>query len=356
MSGKLVLVTGATGFISGHVVEHALNAGYRVRGYDGRHLLWPKIDRLKEIQVPRLEFVQIEDITKGDLSKALEGVDVVIHVACPLPGTAPSDEVINVAIEGTLNFVRQGEKLGIKKFIVTSSFGVTMDPSLLPAFSGTTFTAAGNHTLSSTGRIGNNGIVDWGSTSREEIEKHKDDPFYTYFASKNVAERALWDFARDHPDIDIATVLPGIVYGPFAKIMPRPRSFNELSSNSLIYTLLSGETPLPLPPFVVDVRDVARAHIKAIDLPPSAREDIGNKRFLINAGNMTWSEITQHLSKARPEIPVGEVNRFEKLPGPASVLDSSKEQEVLGIGQFINPVKTMEDTANDVWALMKEWK
>jgi hypothetical protein len=91
--------------------------------------------------------------------------------------------------------------------VITSSFGAIMDrtskavwytfltadmvhiriASLRPGFSGQTFTGA-----------------DWGVVSREEAEKNAEDG-YVYFSSKILAEKAIWEFAKSHPQLDIAT-------------------------------------------------------------------------------------------------------------------------------------------------------
>ena len=46
-----------------------------------------------------------------------------MHVAAPLPGKADAEGSIKTAVEGTLNVVRQAEKAGITKIVVTSTFG-----------------------------------------------------------------------------------------------------------------------------------------------------------------------------------------------------------------------------------------
>ena len=76
----------------------------------------------------------------------MTGVHAVFHVAAPLPGKASADETIKVyrsglefddkltnlatvqtAVEGSLNVLRQGDKAGIEKFVVTSSFGAVIE-------------------------------------------------------------------------------------------------------------------------------------------------------------------------------------------------------------------------------------
>ena len=110
--------------------------------------------RLLYAKNPSLEVVEIADIVYGQFQDSLVGVDAVIHTASPLPGRMEPEEMLKVcsifkiksfllmnyrqaAIEGSLNVLRQAEKAGVRKFVVTSSM-ITLigDPSM----KGVTFT------------------------------------------------------------------------------------------------------------------------------------------------------------------------------------------------------------------------
>ncbi|RXW13235.1 hypothetical protein EST38_g12620 [Candolleomyces aberdarensis] len=326
MSQKLVLVTGVTGFIAGHVAEQLLQSGYRVRGTARS----AKANTLQEtVKVPGLEFAAIDDVATSDFTEALKGVHAVFHVAAPLPGKASADETIKTAVEGSLNVLRQGEKAGIEKFVVTSSFGAVVESSLRPAFAGLNFTDS-----------------DWAPVTRDDLVAHQDDPYYTYFAAKAISEKAVWDFAREHPNLDIATILPGFVYGPFAKHFPKPTSVSGLGTNSFPYLLINGQVPPAAPPYFVDVRDVAKAHVRALSLSPS--KSVEAKRFLINGGLYSWKEAAQYLKKARPELNVVDPEKIGDAPGPVSTLDTTRAKEVLDFGEYIPFEKTLEDVVNDL--------
>ncbi|MBH0005027.1 NAD-dependent epimerase/dehydratase family protein, partial [Pseudoalteromonas sp. SWYJZ12] len=258
----------------------------------------------------------------------------VIHVASPLPGGTSVDDTLNSAVSGTLNILQSTVKAGIEKMVITSSFGSVMDPSLVPGFGGITFTGA-----------------DWGVVSREEAEKKAEDPYYVYFASKILAERAIWDFAKEHPQLDIATVLPGFVFGPYADHFPLPTA-SQLGTNGMIYGLITGGSPPQPPPFVVDVRDVAKTHVLALNVP---RKPIGEKRYISNGGNLTWREAVAHLNKVRPEIKTATPESFGDLPGPASTLDTTRTTEDLNFGEWIKPEDTIVAAADALIALQKTW-
>jgi len=333
MAGKLILVTGVTGFVAAHVAEQALEKGYRVRGT----ARGAKLARLQSLKIPNLEFVEVNDLASGDLSEALKGVDIVMHVAAPLPGAASIESTVSTAVDGPLHLVKQAEKAGIEQIIITSTFGNTMDPSLVPGFSGKSINDS-----------------EWGTTSKELIFEKAEDIYYTYFAAKNLGERAIWDYAREHPKVDITTILPGFIFGPWSKILPPPASAKELGTNTFPYLIVTGNYPPQGPPFIVDVRDVAKAHILAIDLPRS--KNIGSKRYLINSGNLTWKEAAEHLQKVRPQGKYASLDGYKDLPGPAATLDTTRAQKELGFKSFIDPKKTMEDAADHIFELSKKWE
>lgn len=51
---------------------------------------------VETVRKPGLEFVKIDEIATDDFTEALEGIDVVLHLACPLPGRKSLDETFNV--------------------------------------------------------------------------------------------------------------------------------------------------------------------------------------------------------------------------------------------------------------------
>jgi nucleoside-diphosphate-sugar epimerase len=142
-----------------------------------------------------------------------------------------------------------------------------------------------------------------------------------YPMSKTLAERAAWEFiAGDRSGMTLAVINPTAVVGP---ILDRT---GGASGAVLIRLLLGGRLPA-LPPLaftVVDVRDVAEAHLKAAELPEAAGE-----RFIAAAETVWIKDIAQFLAKAVPSR-AGAIPRREI---PATV--------VRAISWFVPPVRSL---------------
>jgi nucleoside-diphosphate-sugar epimerase len=204
--------------------------------------------------------------------------------------------------------------------------------------------------------------------TKEEIKARESDYMFLYSATKIVAEKAIWAFAKEHPELDVAirgnsplhrvpllilylTVLPGFVYGPFAKHFPLP-SATGLSSNNHIYSLMNGKVPHMFPPAVVDVRDVAEAHVLALDLP---RKELQEKRYLLVAGVLTWKEAVALLHEVRPGLGTLNPEEIDELPGPVPKFDASKTEQEFGIN-FIDPKDTIIAAVDSLLEAQKTWE
>jgi dihydroflavonol-4-reductase len=255
-----VLVTGGSGFLAGHVIRGLLDDGYRVRttlrSLDRGAEVGERIDR----DAGELSFAAADLMSDDGWAAAVAGCDYVLHVASPFPPQQPEneDDLIVPAREGTLRVLGAAAAAGVQRVVVTSSFaaiGYSPKPSGLPYDES-----------------------DWtDATGRQS----------PYVKSKTLAERAAWDFAAQHPDGPELTVInPVGIFGPV--LGP-----DLASSVGIIQILLDGRLPLvPRSSFaVVDVRDVADLHVKAMVSPRAAGE-----RFLAAAGQpVTLPEVARIL-------------------------------------------------------------
>lgn len=249
-----VLVTGGSGFIGGHCIVQLLAAGHQVRT-TVRDLKREGEVRamLKEGGVEagsRLSFAAADLMRDAGWAEAVAGCDYVLHVASPFPAGTPKheDELIIPAREGALRVLRASRDAGVKRVVLTSSFaaiGYGHPPEK------NQFTEA-----------------DWTNPERPGVG--------AYQKSKTLAERAAWDFmAREGGALELSVINPVGVFGPV--LGP-----DFSSSILLLKQLLGGAMPAcPRLYFgVVDVRDVADLHLRAMT-DPAAR----GERFLAVAGD-----------------------------------------------------------------------
>lgn len=252
-----VLVTGGSGFIGSHCIVQLLAAGHRVRtsvrsrGREG--VVRAMLQQGGAEPGERLSFVEADLERDAGWPQAVAGCDYVLHVASPFPPDLPKheDELIVPAREGALRVLRAARDAGVRRVVLTSSFaavGYGHPPQPAP-FDETSWTD-----------LDGAGVL-------------------PYIKSKTLAERAAWDFiAREGGALELAVVNPVGVFGP---VLGPDYSTSIL----LVQRLMDGAMPgCPQLCFgVVDVRDVADLHLRAMVDPAAAGE-----RFLAVAGDFLW--------------------------------------------------------------------
>ncbi|MFC3853699.1 NAD-dependent epimerase/dehydratase family protein [Salinispirillum marinum] len=242
-----VFLTGASGFIAKHILRELIEKGYSVRASVRSD------QRKQELQglfpTATIEFSML-DLNKDDgWHEALQGCDVLIHTASPFPLSEPKDpeELIRPAVDGTLRALRAAQAAGIKRVILTSSCAAIYKQADKPKMQPST-------------------EANWTTPTDPSVG--------AYEASKTLAEKAAWDFVAQHPDMALTTINPGAVFGP-------PMDARYGSSLELVEQLMSGKIPMapPMDMVAVDVRDVARMHVEAIELEATKGE-----RFAASSG------------------------------------------------------------------------
>lgn len=153
-----------------------------------------------------------------------------------------------------------------------------------------------------------------------------------YVVSKLFAERAAWDFvANEKPHFTLSTINPPMIYGPVRLPVKSLSSVN--TSNQLLAEVMLGKHKSNLPPTAlplwVDVRDVALAHVRAMEV-----ENAGGKRFFTTAGFCSNAELANIIWDNFPELRemLPEPINFGGEPNPALKsfgYDTSRAEEIL---------------------------
>jgi nucleoside-diphosphate-sugar epimerase len=249
-----VLVTGGSGFIGAHCILQLLAAGHLVR------TTVRSLNREADVRAmlraggaepgDRVSFFAADLESDLGWPEAVAGSEYLLHVASPFPPTVPKneDELIVPAREGTLRVLRAARDAGVRRVVLTSSFaaiGYGQKPQDRP-FDET----------------------NWTDPNGADVQP--------YAKSKTLAERAAWDFvAREGRGLELAVVNPVGVFGPL--LGP-----DYSTSILLVQRLMDGAMPgCPKLYFgLVDVRDVADLHLRAMTQPAAKGE-----RFLAIAGD-----------------------------------------------------------------------
>ena len=115
---KKVLVTGATGFTGGYLVEELVNQNFSVRA-----LSLPKQDTEK-LEKLGAEVVYADLTKKDTLAAAVEGVDTVYHIAAIFrEQNVPKQLFYDVNVGGTKNLLESAVEANVRRFVHCSTVG-----------------------------------------------------------------------------------------------------------------------------------------------------------------------------------------------------------------------------------------
>jgi dihydroflavonol-4-reductase len=312
---KTVLVTGGTGFIAGWAIVSLLIEGYEVRTTirDARReggLRAAVTSRTSGRD--RLSFA-VADLTRDEgWDRAVAGCQHVLHIASPLGRDAPRDRdaLVEPARGGALRVLEAAVAAGVERVVMTSA--------------------------AATARQRGSSAI-----SNETIWADPEDPLLDpYRRSKILAEHAAWDFMeKTQGRTTLTTILPGAVFGP---LLPN----GTPGSVWVVENLLDGKPPrlLNLGLSVVDVRDLAAAHVAALTAPQAPSE-----RFLCTGHFLWMPEIARilrdGLGPAGSKVPTKVISDYLVYPlslfmpklrmfrhdvGQRRDVDNSKARTVLG--------------------------
>jgi dihydroflavonol-4-reductase len=292
-----VLVTGATGFIAAHTIAELLARGYEVRG-----TVRSRAKALKEAALARIPGAERLELVEADLrepasfEKPAQGCAAVLHMASPyaLDVKDPQRDLVDPAVKGTEAVLAAAAKAGANRVVLTSSFAAITDEP--PA----------DHALSE---------ADWNDKS--SLTRNP------YYASKTQAERAAWRFLETaKPGFDLVVINPFLVIGP-----SYTKALNE--SNKIFVDMTKGVYPgvLALSWGFVDVRDVARAHVLALETPAA------KGRYLCAGDILSMRETIAALREVLPQAKLPSLP-LDNFAGTALVKLASRMQPP-GVGSYL---------------------
>ncbi|KAL7785908.1 hypothetical protein V8C37DRAFT_419752 [Trichoderma ceciliae] len=323
---KLLVLTGATGFLGFKVLSLALKAGYDVRivvrsASKGEKVLnSPSIKALQRGK-ENLSFVVVEDMEVTDaFDEAVKGATYVIHCASPIPsfgGEAPTSEqyeefFIQAARRVTIGLLESSRKSDTIRRVVITSSSVANIPFHY-------FLGQGDDKIfNAESRI----PLDPGPYNFE---------FQAYSASKTAAliDSEAW-VAENKPSFDLISILPGWIFGA-DELSTTAKDFENGSTNSVLLGVLRGsESDIPFNGSSVLVDDAAQLHVAALDprIP-------GNQAFMATADGvdgMVWEDGITIIKEQFPEaVAQGLLKTTGKQPTIVVRVDAKKTEETFGI-------------------------
>jgi dihydroflavonol-4-reductase len=294
-----VCVTGAGGFVASWLVAELLQSGRLVRGTVRARTRASHLTGLAGSA--RLTLYEADLQSPGTFDVPVDGAHTVFHTASPyvVDVADPQRDLVAPAVDGTLNVLRACAKApSVRRVVLTSSMAaVTDEPDGRQVLTG----------------------EDW--NTRSSLQRNP------YYFSKVQAEHAAWDFmSRERPTFDLVALNPFVTMGP--SLAPGLNT-----SNRILVDLVTGTYPaiVSLHWGIVDVRDLAHAHVRAAEVPSAAG------RYLCAQPAVSMRAIVGWLREAGfgrgtrlPSIgldhPVGDwlvwLDSFRRPPGAASYLQT----------------------------------
>ena len=264
-----VLVTGATGYVAGHIIQRLLESGVTVHAAVRDPSREDKLKYLNELAAKspgQIRYFESDLMRKGSYAEAMKECTIVFHTASPfiIEITDPQKELVHPAKQGTRNVLEEAQRQkGVRRVVLTSScaaiYGDNIDCQKAPQ-----------------------GILTeeiWNTSSSLQHQP--------YSFSKTEAEREAWRIAESQSGWDLVVINPSFVVGP--GINPHGTS----ASFAMIRQMGDGTMKVGAARYgigCVDVRDVAQAHLAAAYIPSA------QGRHIISGHNSDLVEMVEKLA------------------------------------------------------------
>ncbi|PWA37178.1 bifunctional polymyxin resistance protein, ArnA [Artemisia annua] len=310
--GKVVCVTGASGFIASWLVKLLLARGYTVPA-TVRSLGDPKktehllaLDGAKE----RLSLYEAKLTEDGSFDSAVSGCVCIFHTASPVQFIVddPQAQLIDPAVKGALNVLKSASKVpSLKRVVFTSSMAAVVFGAKVPVFGD---------------------MVDETWFSDPLVCQQKN---LWYQASKTMAEDAAVKFSQEN-GLDLVSINPGYVIGPI--LQPTL----NMTSKGFMNLIEFGKEVFPDGVYrLADVRDVAMAHILAFENPKAS------SRYCVVGNVIQSSKIMKIVDKLYPTLDHSKRCKEGKSLEPLIYNVSRVKVESLGV-EFTPVEVSIKDT------------
>ena len=239
-----VLVTGGSGYIAGFTIRQLVAEGWTVRTTIRSLAKEQQVRDILDVDNSKLTFFAADLADDAGWAEAMAGCTHVAHLASPFPDSSPKDEndLIIPARDGALRALRFAKEAGVRRIVMTSSMAAIAYGR-----------SRGEATYTE---------KDWTDINHPDA--------YPYVKSKTIAERAARDWMEANGgDMEFCTVNPSLVLGPVL-------SPDFSTSVEVVKKMMDGSFPgVPdLGYCIVDVRDLADLHVRALTAP-----DMDGERF-----------------------------------------------------------------------------
>jgi len=310
----LVVITGVTGYLGSQTCLTFLQNGYTVRGtVRSVSSSEAKIHAAfgQELCANNLTLVEADLHDDASISTACAGATYVILTASPFHF---GGDCVTPAVAGTTAVMKACHTHGVQKCVLTSSCAAVLAPAkedapVPPA------------------------LYDESCWSNPDRPEGLND----YMKSKTLAEKVAWEYQEANPGFDLVTICPTFIMGP--------SPLGDGTSIQWLKKAMDGsKTKVPRGRSgFVDVRDVALAHLNAIEIP-----DAANKRFILYNEKGKLPDVYGWLAKFNGErgakVPTT-LGKGEDTGGDP--VDNTRSKEVLKI-DYTPLEKTFTDHAEQL--------
>ncbi len=276
---KPVMVTGATGYVAGRLVEKLLSEGITVHAAVRDPKNETKTAPLKELadKLPgNIHFFEADLLNDSSYDNAAKDCELIFHTASPFVRNVENAQrdLIEPALKGTRNVLETANRIeSVKRVVLTSScaaiYGDAVDLLDYP-----------NGTMTE---------ENWNTTSSLEHQP------YSY--SKTLAEREAWKIAEQQSRWDLIVINPSLVIGQGIN----PNATSE--SFTIFKQIGKGDFKMGAPEYnigAVDVRDLAEAHFRAAFSPEASG------RYIISGESSSFGSVAKELKRKFPSYPIGD--------------------------------------------------